>query len=120
MADQTQNQSGMPNPNDDTANRQPQQFERSTGQSGGSFDSDTSLTDRVREHMTVVGPDGQTCGKVDSVDGGRIKLTRNDSADGQHHYLDASHIEGIEGDQIRLIRTPDWNTGDSGESSRAM
>ena len=119
MADQTQNQNGMPNPNDDSANRQPQQFERASGQSGGASGSDTNLTDQVREHMNVIGPDGATVGKVDSFDGGRIKLTRHDSADGQHHYLDASHIEGIEGDQIRLIRTPDWNS-DSGESSRAM
>jgi hypothetical protein len=167
MADNMQNQGGMPNPNDDMANRQPQQsgsgqgqgqgqgqpgtftggsggqagnsqagsseqqggeyasrgqdqqFDSSAGQSGGSYGSDTSLTDQVREHMTVVGPDGQTVGKVDSVDGGRIKLTRNDSADGQHHYLDASQIDGIEGDRIRLSQAPDWGN-DSGESSRAM
>lgn len=97
---------------------QSQQFDSSAGQSGGGYASDTSMIDQVREDMTVIGPDGEECGRVDKVEDGRIKLTRNDSADGQHHYLDASQIEGIEGDEIRLSQTPEWNS--SGESSRAM
>ncbi len=103
---------------DYAADRQNQQFDSSAGQSGDGYGSGMNMIEQVREQMTVIGPDGAQCGRVDSVEGDRIKLTRNDSADGEHHYLDASQIEGIEGDEIRLSEAPEWNS--SGESSRAM
>ncbi len=122
MAENTYNANGMPNPNNDQSGGQPmqsedrqeQQFGIASGQSG----SDSDLIDQVREDMTVTGPDGEDCGRVDGVEDGMIKLTRNDSADGQHHYLEAGLIEEIEGDEIRLSQAPDWLN--SGESSRAM
>ena len=102
------------------AGGQQNQLDSGSGQMGGSSDQ-SGMIGQVREHMTVVGPDGETCGRVDSVEGGQIKLTRHDSADGQHHYLDPAQIEAVEGDQIRLAQSPDWNTGDTGgEASRAM
>jgi hypothetical protein len=138
MADQNQNQRGMPSRTENQANRQPQQsasgerqagqtgmsggqqtqFDQSAGQSGGSWGSDSDLLGRVRADMAVIGPNGEHVGTVDRVQDGRIKLTRNDSRDGQHHYLDASTVEGIEGERIRLSQAPDWDQ--SGESSRAM
>jgi hypothetical protein len=56
----------------------------------------------IREHMDVVGSDGETVGKVDTVRGDHIILTKSDSDDNRHHSIDCSMVESIEGDQIRL------------------
>lgn len=58
--------------------------------------------DRIREHMDVVGSDGETIGKIDCVRGDHIVLTKSDSPDNQHHGIDCSMIETVEGDQVRL------------------
>ena len=60
------------------------------------------LLGTVREHMTVVGSDNEQVGTVDKVRGDRIILTRNDSEDGQHHSLNCSLIDRVEGDQVIL------------------
>ena len=81
----------------------------------------------IREHMEVIGADGVHIGTVDSVDGDRIKLTKNDStaqmgqsegaedADfaqmeqgehaGHHHYISMGLVAGVEGNQVRLSAT---------------
>ncbi len=56
----------------------------------------------IREHMDVVGSDGESIGKVDRVKGDHIVLTRSDSPDNRHHAIDCSMIETVEGDQVRL------------------
>jgi hypothetical protein len=56
----------------------------------------------IREHMDVVGSDGETVGKVDCVKGDHIVLTKSDSDDNRHHRVDCSMIQSIEGDQVRL------------------
>ncbi|HEU4809207.1 MAG TPA: DUF2171 domain-containing protein [Sphingomicrobium sp.] len=56
----------------------------------------------IREHMDVVGSDGESVGKVDCVKGDRIVLTKDDSPDNRHHLLDCSLIQSVEGDQVRL------------------
>ena len=56
----------------------------------------------IREHMEVVGSDGDTVGKVDCVKGDHIVLTKGDSPDNRHHAIDCSMIETVEGDQVRL------------------
>ena len=56
----------------------------------------------IREHMDVVGSDGESIGKVDKVRGDRIILTKSDSDDNRHHSLDCSMVESIEGDQVKL------------------
>lgn len=104
-AQQGSGQQGMNDPRD----RQSQQFDSTSGQSGGSYGSDTRFVDQIRERMAVVGPDGEALGTVDSVDGQRIKLTRDDSADGRHHFVECAAITGIEGGKVRLAETPDWS-----------
>jgi len=64
---------------------------------------------RIKEHMEVSGPDGQHLGTVDSVDGDVIKLTRSDSADGQHHYVDVKWVDRI--DDNRAYLKPDAPLG---------
>ena len=50
----------------------------------------------------VIGADGVHVGTVDHIAGSRLKLTRKDSSDGRHHYIDGGLIAGIEGGQVRL------------------
>lgn len=54
----------------------------------------------IREHMPVVDAEGRMIGKVDRVEGQRIKLTKDASADGQHHYLDLEEVEKVDGDKV--------------------
>jgi len=60
---------------------------------------------QIREHMEVVGSDGQHVGTVDRVEGDRIKLTKRDDPDGSgqhHHYLAIGMVASVEGDRVRL------------------
>ena len=50
----------------------------------------------IRKHMDVIDRNGAKVGVVDGVDGGRIKLTRNDSPDGQHHYVSLSDVARVD------------------------
>jgi hypothetical protein len=60
----------------------------------------------IREHMEVIGSDGQPVGTVDKVEGNRIKLTKSDpAAQGQHHYIPLDSVSSVEGDAIRLRQT---------------
>jgi hypothetical protein len=56
----------------------------------------------IKEHMEVVGADGRHVGTVDHLDGGdQIKLTRSDSADGEHHFLSVDLVERVD-DRVHL------------------
>jgi len=59
---------------------------------------------QIKEHMEVVGSDGEHVGTVDHIEGDtRIKLTKSDpTSGGEHHYLPASLITSVEGDRLRL------------------
>ncbi|MDO9707607.1 DUF2171 domain-containing protein [Paracraurococcus lichenis] len=60
---------------------------------------------QVKEHMEVVGSDGQHVGTVDKVEGDRIKLTKQDDPDGSHqhhHYVAVSGIASVEGNKVKL------------------
>ncbi|HEX9954975.1 MAG TPA: DUF2171 domain-containing protein [Allosphingosinicella sp.] len=50
----------------------------------------------IRPHMEVRSADGSHLGTVDGVEGDRIKLTRNDSPDGQHHYVTLESVERVD------------------------
>ena len=53
-------------------------------------------TQDIKEHMEVVGSDGQHVGIVDHLDGDRVKLTHHDSqSDGKHHFLPISAIATV-------------------------
>lgn len=64
---------------------------------------------QIRPHMKVIGADGAFVGTVDSVDGSRIKLTKNDSGShsGHHHYLSGGLVAGVDGDTVRLSANAD-------------
>ena len=63
---------------------------------------------QIREHMEVVGSDGKHVGQVDSCDSDRIKLAKNDpAAKGQHHYIDLSDVERVDGNKLFLSVSAD-------------
>ena len=83
-----------------------------------------SNLDQVREHMQVIDAEGTPLGKVDRIEGDRIKLTRDSrgqgSHEGHHHYIPAGLIAEVEGDNVRLSARIDavesiFQTEESGE-----
>ena len=65
----------------------------------------------IKEHMDVIGADGVHVGTVDKVEGGRIKLTKDDSGaghhHGHHHYISGDLVADIEGGKVRLSANGD-------------
>lgn len=55
---------------------------------------------QIREHMNVVGSNGQHIGTVDRVEGSRIKLTKDDSSDGEHRYVEMSDVDEIKNGEV--------------------
>ena len=61
-----------------------------------------ATADQIKEHMEVSGSDGQHVGTVDGIEGDRIKLTKSDASDDQHHYIDLSHVDRVEDNRVYL------------------
>jgi hypothetical protein len=65
-----------------------------------------SNLENVREHMQVIDAEGTPLGKVDKIEGDRIKLTRDSSGsgshEGHHHFVPAGLVADVEGDIVRL------------------
>lgn len=74
----------------------------------------------IRDHMEVTDSAGAHVGTVDHVEGGRIKLARRDSADGQHHYLATSDVERVDGDRLVLRQGVSATAGSGASSNAAM
>lgn len=86
----------------------------------------------IREHMDVVCSCGTSLGKVDHLDGDRIKLTRSDpSAGGKHHWVPMDWVEKVDGSRVLLNKNSeeemaDWEeegedagaTADRGQAGR--
>ncbi len=68
----------------------------------GSSDQSGKVAD-IREHMDVIGSCGNKLGRVDRVEGSSIKLTRNDSPDGQHHLIPMSWVSRVDS-QVHLSK----------------
>ena len=70
-----------------------------------------SRFDEIREHMQVIDAEGAPIGKVDSLEGDRIKLTRESSGmgshEGHHHFIPRGLVADIEGDTVRLTARAD-------------
>ncbi|MFN3509007.1 MAG: DUF2171 domain-containing protein [Allorhizobium sp.] len=63
--------------------------------------------DEIREHMEVLAQDGAHVGTVDHMDGeSRIKLTKNDSPDGQHHYIPLDWVDHVD-QHVHLAKNAD-------------
>jgi len=55
-------------------------------------------TTQIREHMEVIGSDGEHVGTVDHMDGDdKIKLAKKDpAAGGEHHWVNVSDVDHID------------------------
>lgn len=68
-----------------------------TGQSRGNPQRDSGGgAENIREKMAVVGSCGNRVGVVDHVEGDAIKLTKNDSSDGQHHFIPMGWVDNVD------------------------
>jgi hypothetical protein len=47
---------------------------------------------------------GVHVGTVDKVENGMIKLTKNDSSDGQHHYIPLEWVESVQENTVHLMK----------------
>ena len=56
----------------------------------------------IKEHQKILGADGTHVGTVDHLDGERIKMSRSDSVDGQHHYLSTGLIASVDEEGVHL------------------
>lgn len=64
--------------------------------------ADINLND-IQKHSEVIASCGTHVGTVDHLEGSdKIKLTKQDSGDGMHHYIPTSWVEEIRGNQIIL------------------
>ncbi len=62
----------------------------------------------IREHMEVIGSDGEHVGKVDHVLGGDIELAKLDLGSGlKHHLIPLSWVERVQENKVCLSLTKD-------------
>ncbi len=65
----------------------------------------------ITEHMDVIGADGVHVGTVDRVEGGRIKLVKDDAGEGHHeghhHFIPGNLVADIEDGVVRLSANAD-------------
>jgi outer membrane protein OmpA-like peptidoglycan-associated protein len=59
---------------------------------------------QIQKHMDVIASDGERLGKVDEIDGNRIKLTKDGSSDGHHHHVDLSDVARVD-EHVHLSKT---------------
>ena len=50
----------------------------------------------IKEHMNVIASCGKKVGVVDHIQGSAIKMTKNDSPDGQHHFIPVGWIDHVD------------------------
>ena len=66
----------------------------------------TGSTDDIKKSMSVYASCGKFVGKVDHVQGGHIKLTKNDSPDGRRHLIPMGWVAKVH-DHIQLDKDSD-------------
>ncbi len=81
----------------DSVRRTEVEVDDGRGVAGASrFTAETDRT-RIAAHMDVIASDGTKIGVVDHLDGpDRIKLAKNASPDGQHHYVPLAWVDHVD------------------------
>lgn len=64
-----------------------------------------SLRAQITEHLQVKDINGEHVGTVDHLDGDRIKLTKADSSDGEHHYVNLTDVRSADDVAVYLSKT---------------
>jgi hypothetical protein len=80
-----------------------QKAEHKAKETFGDFGATASSTADIREHMDVMGSCGNKLGRVDHVEADSIKLTKNDSPDGMHHFIPLSWVQKVD-DRVHLSK----------------
>lgn len=83
----------------DSVRRTEVEIEDARGATSGTAARFSAATDsrRIAEHMDVIASDGAKIGVVDHLDGpDRIKLAKNASPDGQHHYVPLAWVDHVD------------------------
>jgi len=62
---------------------------------GGTCGSARNVSD-IEERMDVIASCGTKVGVVDHVEDGAIKLTKNDSPDGKHHFIPTGWVDHVD------------------------
>jgi len=57
---------------------------------------------RIKEHMEVTDATGQHVGTVDEVEDDRIKLTKSDAMDDQHHFIALDAVKKLDDNRVVL------------------
>ena len=65
----------------------------------------------IKEHDQVLGADGVHVGTVDHVQGERIKLTKQDSVDQEHHYIPVALVASVDDNVVTLSANADVAIG---------
>lgn len=60
----------------------------------------------IKPHMEVISSCGCKMGTVDHMEGGAIKLTKNDSPDGQHHFIPTGWVARVD-EHVHLNKDAD-------------
>ena len=63
---------------------------------GGPAEGTNAGVAGIKERMDVIASCGKKIGIVDRVEGGAIKLTKNDSPDGQHHFIPEKWVARVD------------------------
>ena len=50
----------------------------------------------IKERMDVIASCGKKVGVVDHIEGQTLKLTKNDSPDGQHHFIPTTWVDHVD------------------------
>ncbi len=88
---------------DDYSRERQSKFEEDFGGWRERRQSKRQVLGQIREHMEVVGNDGEHVGTIDRVAGDRLILTRSDpQSGGVHHSLSCTDLDHIEGDRVIL------------------
>jgi len=56
----------------------------------------TGLGTGIKAHMDVIASCGKKVGVVDHVEGNAIKLTKNESPDGVHHFIPVGWVDHVD------------------------
>jgi hypothetical protein len=61
---------------------------------------------QIRDHMQIVGSDGQQLGSVQRMEGSsRIKFAPKGVADGEDHFIPLDWVNSVEGQTVRLSKS---------------
>ena len=72
------------------------EYVKETAGLGCSADSANADVAGIKERMDVIASCGKKVGVVDRVEGNAVKLTKNDSPDGQHHFIPTGWVQRVD------------------------